>query len=187
MSKPILTIEGLETQFKTYAGMVQAVRNVNLTVNEGEVLAIVGESGSGKSVTMMSVMRLLAKNAVVKGKAIFNGTDLLTISNKEMSKVRGREISMVFQDPMTGLNPVLTIGTQMREGIMLHMGLNKAEANKRAIELLTKVGVPEAERRLTQYPHEFSGGMRQRVMIALGLACNPRLIIADEPTTALDV
>ncbi|HWI53582.1 MAG TPA: ABC transporter ATP-binding protein [Symbiobacteriaceae bacterium] len=187
MSKPILTIEGLETQFKTYAGMVQAVRNVNLTVHEGEVLAIVGESGSGKSVTMMSVMRLLAKNAVVKGKAIFNGTDLLTISNKEMSKIRGREISMVFQDPMTGLNPTLTIGTQMREGIMLHMGLNKSEANKRAIELLDKVGVPEAERRLTQYPHEFSGGMRQRVMIALGLACNPRLIIADEPTTALDV
>ncbi|HWI63189.1 MAG TPA: ABC transporter ATP-binding protein, partial [Symbiobacteriaceae bacterium] len=177
MSKPLLTIEGLETQFKTYAGLVQAVRNVNLTVHEGECLAVVGESGSGKSVTMMSFMRLLAKNAVVSGKVDFNGVDLLKISNKEMSKIRGREISMVFQDPMTGLNPVLTIGTQMREGMQLHLGLSKAEANHRAIELLNKVGVPEPARRLAQYPHEFSGGMRQRVMIALGLACNPRLII----------
>jgi oligopeptide transport system ATP-binding protein len=185
--KPLLTIENLHTSFKTYAGDVQAVRDVNLTVHEGEVLAVVGESGSGKSVTMMSVMRLLAKNAKIQGQAFFNGQDLLTLSEKEMRKIRGREIAMVFQDPMTGLNPTLTIGAQLREGIMLHMGLSKQEANKRSVELLNKVGVPEAERRLTQYPHEFSGGMRQRVMIALGLACNPRLIIADEPTTALDV
>lgn len=185
--KPLLTIESLETSFKTYAGVVQAVRNVNLTVHEGEVLAIVGESGSGKSVTMMSVMRLLAKNAMIKGQAIFQGTNLLGLTEKEIAKVRGRDISMVFQDPMTGLNPTLTIGTQLREGMQLHLGMTKAEANKRAIELLHLVGVPEPERRLAQYPHEFSGGMRQRVMIALGLACNPRLIIADEPTTALDV
>lgn len=185
--KPLLTIEGLQTGFKTYAGEVQAVRDVSLTVNEGEVLAVVGESGSGKSVTMMSVMRLLAKNAVVRGKAIFGGVDLLRISESEMRKIRGRDIGMVFQDPMTGLNPTLTIGLQLREGIMQHLGLSKADANKRAVELLQMVGVPEPERRLNQYPHEFSGGMRQRVMIAIGLACNPRLVIADEPTTALDV
>lgn len=185
--KPLLTIEGLQTSFNTYAGEVQAVRDVNLHVNEGEVLAIVGESGSGKSVTMMSVMRLLAKNAVIRGKAVFDGVDLLSLSEKEMSKVRGRDISMVFQDPMTGLNPTLTIGLQLREGMMQHLGLSRVEADKRAIELLGLVGVPAPETRLRQYPHEFSGGMRQRVMIAMGLACNPKLIIADEPTTALDV
>jgi len=185
--KPLLTIEGLQTSFKTYAGEVQAVRDVNLHVNEGEVLAVVGESGSGKSVTMMSVMRLLAKNAVIRGKAVFDGVDLLSLSEKEMSKVRGRDISMVFQDPMTGLNPTLTIGLQLREGMMQHLGLSRVDADKRAIELLGLVGVPAPETRLKQYPHEFSGGMRQRVMIAMGLACNPKLIIADEPTTALDV
>jgi oligopeptide transport system ATP-binding protein len=185
--KPLLTIEGLETIFKTYAGEVKAVRDVNLTVNEGEVLAVVGESGSGKSVTMMSVLRLLAKNASVKGTALFNGQNLVSLSDKDLRKIRGREIAMIFQDPMTGLNPTLTIGTQMRESMMYHLGLSKPEADKRAIELLRLVGVPEAERRLNQYPHEFSGGMRQRVMIAMSLSCNPRLIIADEPTTALDV
>jgi oligopeptide transport system ATP-binding protein len=185
--KPLLTIENLRTSFKTYAGKVQAVRDVNLTVHEGEVLAVVGESGSGKSVTMMSVMRLLAKNAIIEGKAIFNGEDVLSFSEKEMRKVRGRDIAMVFQDPMTGLNPTLTIGTQMRESMMYHLDMSKHDADKRAIELLHLVGVPEPERRLSQYPHEFSGGMRQRVMIAMSLSCNPRLIIADEPTTALDV
>jgi len=184
---PILTIEGLHTTFKTYAGDVQAVRDVNLTVREGECLAVVGESGSGKSVTMLSVMRLLAKNARIEGKAIFGGVDLLSLSEREMRKIRGRDIAMVFQDPMTGLNPTLTIGMQLREGMMQHLGLSRAEADKRAIELLNLVGVPAPERRLKQYPHEFSGGMRQRVMIAIALACNPRLIIADEPTTALDV
>ncbi len=185
--KPLLTIEGLETRFKTYAGDVQAVRDVNLTVHEGEVLAVVGESGSGKSVTMMSVMRLLAKNAKITGRATFGDRDLLQLSEKEMRKVRGRDIAMIFQDPMTGLNPTLTIGTQMRESMMYHLGMNKHDADKRAVELLQLVGVPEAPRRLSQYPHEFSGGMRQRVMIAMSLSCNPRLIIADEPTTALDV
>jgi oligopeptide transport system ATP-binding protein len=185
--KPLLTIENLRTSFKTYAGKVQAVRDVNLTVHEGEVLAVVGESGSGKSVTMMSVMRLLAKNAIIEGKAIFGDQNVLDLSEKEMRKIRGREIAMVFQDPMTGLNPTLTIGTQMRESMMYHLDMNKHDADKRAIELLRLVGVPEAERRLSQYPHEFSGGMRQRVMIAMSLSCNPRLIIADEPTTALDV
>ncbi len=184
---PILTIEGLRTTFRTYAGDVQAVRDVNLTVREGECLAVVGESGSGKSVTMLSVMRLLASNARIEGKAIFQGVDLLSLSEREMRKIRGKDIAMVFQDPMTGLNPTLTVGLQLREGMMQHLGLSRAEADKRAIELLRLVGVPEAERRLRQYPHEFSGGMRQRVMIAIALACNPRLIIADEPTTALDV
>ncbi|MBP2019045.1 oligopeptide transport system ATP-binding protein [Symbiobacterium terraclitae] len=183
----LLSIEGLQTKFKTYAGEVHAVRDVNLTVREGECLAIVGESGSGKSVTMLSVMRLLAKNARIEGKAIFGGVDLLSLPEREMRKIRGRDIAMVFQDPMTGLNPTLTVGLQLREGMMQHLGLTRAEADKRAIELLNLVGVPAPERRLRQYPHEFSGGMRQRVMIAIALACNPRLIIADEPTTALDV
>ncbi len=184
---PILTIEGLRTTFKTYAGDVQAVRDVNLTVREGECLAVVGESGSGKSVTMLSVMRLLADNARIEGKAIFDGVDLISLPEREMRKIRGKEIAMVFQDPMTGLNPTLTVGLQLREGMMQHLGLSRAEADARAVELLNLVGVPEAERRLKQYPHEFSGGMRQRVMIAIALACNPRLVIADEPTTALDV
>ncbi len=183
----LLSIENLRTTFKTYAGDVQAVRDVSLTVREGECLAVVGESGSGKSVTMLSVMRLLASNARIEGKALFGGVDLLSLPEREMRKIRGREISMVFQDPMTGLNPTLTVGLQLREGMMYHLGLSRAEADKRAVELLNLVGVPEPERRLKQYPHEFSGGMRQRVMIAIALACNPRLIIADEPTTALDV
>jgi len=183
----ILTIEGLRTTFRTYAGEVQAVRDVNIAVREGECLAVVGESGSGKSVTMLSVMRLLASNARIEGRAVFNGVDLLSIPEREMRKIRGKDIAMVFQDPMTGLNPTLTVGLQLREGMMQHLGLSRAEADKRAIELLNLVGVPEPERRLKQYPHEFSGGMRQRVMIAIALACNPRLIIADEPTTALDV
>jgi oligopeptide transport system ATP-binding protein len=185
--KTLLSLEGLETTFRTYAGDVKAVRNVNLAVHEGEVLAVVGESGSGKSVTMLSVMRLLSSNARTTGKAVFNGTDLLALSEREMQQIRGREIGMVFQDPMTGLNPTLTIGTQLREGLQFHLQMSHREANSRAVELLCLVGVPEPERRIQQYPHEFSGGMRQRVMIALAISCNPRLIIADEPTTALDV
>ncbi len=185
--KRLLTIEGLRTTFQTYAGEVQAVRGVDLTVYEGEVLAVVGESGSGKSVTMMSALRLLPRNARITGKAIFDGVDLLGLSDREMRRIRGREIGMVFQDPMTGLNPTLTIGQQLTEGLKLHLQMSPADANERAVELLRMVGVPEPERRLKQYPHEFSGGMRQRVMIAIALACNPRLIIADEPTTALDV
>ncbi|MBY6277146.1 ABC transporter ATP-binding protein [Symbiobacterium thermophilum] len=183
----LLSIENLRTTFKTYAGDVQAVRDVSLTVREGECLAVVGESGSGKSVTMLSVMRLLANNARIEGRAIFQGVDLLSLPEREMRRIRGKDIAMVFQDPMTGLNPTLTVGLQLREGMMYHLGLSRAEADKRAVELLNLVGVPEPERRLKQYPHEFSGGMRQRVMIAIALACNPRLIIADEPTTALDV
>ena len=160
---------------------------MNLTVREGECLAVVGESGSGKSVTMLSVMRLLASNARIEGKATSRASTCLSLSEREMRKIRGKDIAMVFQDPMTGLNPTLTVGLQLREGMMQHLGLSRAEARSRAIELLRLVGMPEAERRLRQYPHEFSGGMRQRVMIAIALACNPRLIIADEPTTALDV
>lgn len=185
--KPLLTIKNLQTNFKTYAGKVQAVRGIDLVVNEGEVLAVVGESGSGKSVTMMSVLRLLAKNAEITGEAIFKGQDLVKLPEREMHKIRGRDISMIFQDPMTALNPTLTVGLQMTEGLIYHLGLNKKEAEERAVELLHMVGVPEPARRLKQYPHEFSGGMRQRVMIAIALACKPSLIIADEPTTALDV
>ncbi|MGE5673834.1 MAG: ABC transporter ATP-binding protein [Mycobacterium leprae] len=185
--KELLRLKDLTTTFKTYAGDVQAVRGVNLTVHEGEVLAVVGESGSGKSVSMLSALRLLPKNAKISGQALFNGTDLVSISDREINKIRGREIGLVFQDPMTGLNPTLTVGTQLTEGLRYHLGMSGPEATKRAIELLHQVGVPEPERRLAQYPHEFSGGMRQRVMIAIAIACNPRLVIADEPTTALDV
>ncbi len=185
--KPLLTLKDLHTSFSTYAGEVKAVRGVNLTVDEGEVLAVVGESGSGKSVTMLSVMRLLARNTRIRGNAIFDGVDLVSLPERDIRKIRGREIGMIFQDPMTGLNPTLSIGTQLTEGMRYHLGLQAREANRRAIELLRMVGVPEAERRLGQYPHQFSGGMRQRVMIAIALSCNPRLVIADEPTTALDV
>ena len=184
----LLKIDNLNTSFFTYAGEVKAVRGVNLEVHEGEIVGIVGESGCGKSVTMMSMLGLIPDNAkVVDGSATFNGTDLTKVPEKEMEKIRGNEISMIFQDPMTSLNPVFTVGNQMTEHVMKHKKINKAEAWNIAIEMLGKVGIPNPEQRMKQYPHEFSGGMRQRVMIAMALASDPRLIIADEPTTALDV
>ena len=185
---PLLDIKNLRTTFSTQVGQVRAVRGLNLTVDYGESVGIVGESGSGKSVSMLSVMGLLPVNAHVNADSImFDGRELTTMDEREKRKMHGSEIGMVFQDPMTSLNPLHTIGMQLMEPIKLHMGLNKAQARARALEMLKLVNNPSPESRLKQYPHEFSGGMRQRVMIAIALACNPKLIIADEPTTALDV
>ncbi len=185
---PLLDIKNLRTTFSTQVGQVRAVRGLNLTVDYGESVGIVGESGSGKSVSMLSVMGLLPVNAHVNADSImFDGRELMTMDEREKRKMHGSEIGMVFQDPMTSLNPLHTIGMQLMEPIKLHMGLNKAQARARALEMLKLVNIPSPESRLKQYPHEFSGGMRQRVMIAIALACNPKLIIADEPTTALDV
>ncbi|HBX47491.1 MAG TPA: peptide ABC transporter ATP-binding protein [Clostridiaceae bacterium] len=184
----LLQVENLQTSFFTYAGEVKAVRGVSFDVNKAEAVGIVGESGCGKSVTMMSILRLLVDTGKVKeGKAIFEGEDLLKMSEKEMLKIRGNEISMIFQDPMTSLNPVFNIGNQLSEPLIRHKGMTKEDALKKSESLLTLVGIPQAKNRLKQYPHEFSGGMRQRVMIAMALACDPKLLIADEPTTALDV
>ena len=185
---PLLDIKNLRTTFSTQVGQVRAVRGLNLTVDYGESVGIVGESGSGKSVSMLSVMGLLPVNAHVNADSImFDGRELTTMDEREKRKMHGSKIGMVFQDPMTSLNPLHTIGMQLMEPIKLHMGLNKAQARERALEMLKLVNIPSPESRLKQYPHEFSGGMRQRVMIAIALACNPKLIIADEPTTALDV
>ena len=185
---PLLDIKNLRTTFSTQVGQVRAVRGLNLTVDYGESVGIVGESGSGKSVSMLSVMGLLPVNAHVNADSIMiDGRELTTMDEREKRKMHGSEIGMVFQDPMTSLNPLHTIGMQLMEPIKLHMGLNKAQARERALEMLKLVNIPSPESRLKQYPHEFSGGMRQRVMIAIALACNPKLIIADEPTTALDV
>jgi oligopeptide/dipeptide ABC transporter ATP-binding protein len=185
----LLEIEGLKTQFFTSAGTVRAVDGVNYNVEAGETVAVVGESGCGKSVTALSIMRLVADppGKIVEGKIRFNGTDLLSLDEEEMRQIRGRHIGMVFQEPMTSLNPVLSVGRQLTETLETHFGMSREDADKRAIELLGLVGIAEPERRLVQYPHHFSGGMRQRVMIAMALACDPKLIIADEPTTALDV
>jgi oligopeptide/dipeptide ABC transporter ATP-binding protein len=185
----LLQVEDLQTQFLTSAGVVRAVDGVSYDVEEGETVALVGESGCGKSVSALSVMRLVAEPAgrIVAGKLLFKGRDLLKLSEEEMRHVRGREIAMIFQEPMTSLNPVLTIGRQLTEGLEIHLGMDPAAARARAAELLGMVGIPDAQRRLAQYPHHFSGGMRQRMMIAMALACNPSLILADEPTTALDV
>ncbi|MBC7259612.1 MAG: ABC transporter ATP-binding protein [Chloroflexi bacterium] len=185
----ILEVKGLKTQFFTQDGIVHAVNGISYTVDEGETLGIVGESGCGKSVSVLSVMRLIPQppGKIVGGQVIFEGRDLLKLSEDEMRQVRGNKISMVFQDPMTSLNPVLTIARQMTEGMELHLGLDHQQARKRAIELLEMVNIPQAKDRIDDYPHQFSGGMRQRVMIAMGLSCNPQLLIADEPTTALDV
>jgi peptide/nickel transport system ATP-binding protein len=184
----LLEVENLRTHFRTPSGIVRAVDGVSFHVNAGEVLAIVGESGCGKSVTAMSILRLIpdppGRSA---GVVRFEGKDLLSRSDAEMRRIRGNDISMIFQEPMTSLNPVLTIGRQIGEALRLHQGLSKSGATQRAIEALTAVGIPEPVRRVGQYPHELSGGMRQRVMIAMALACNPKLLIADEPTTALDV
>jgi oligopeptide transport system ATP-binding protein len=187
-NKHLIDIEDLRVSFFTPGGEVQAVRGVSWFLNEGEALGIVGESGSGKSVSVYAVMRLLQHpGRVVGGSIKFNGTDILSLSEEEMRKIRGNDIAMIFQDPMTSLNPVYTVGNQISEPLMLHRYMKGKEALKRAEELLTMVGIPNAKRRLTQYPFEFSGGMRQRAMISMALACEPKLLIADEPTTALDV
>ncbi|WP_141903427.1 ABC transporter ATP-binding protein [Lysinibacillus sp. Y5S-8] len=189
MSKTILEVKDLKINFKTYAGLVRAVRGVNFDLKEGETLAIVGESGSGKSVTSNALMKLIPQPPGIyeSGQILFNGRDLVPLTDKEMSKIRGNEIAMIFQDPMTSLNPTMKVGRQITEVILQHKKVSKADAKKRAIELLTQVGIPFPEKRYNQYPHEFSGGMRQRVVIAIALAADPKLLIADEPTTALDV
>ncbi len=185
----LLEIEDLRTQFFTTAGTVKAVDGVSYTVEEGETVAIVGESGCGKSVSALSILRLIPDppGEIVGGSIVFRGRNLLELSDEEIRRVRGREIAMVFQEPMTSLNPVLTVGVQLTETLMHHLWMDDGAATSRAIELLDMVGIPDPERRLAQYPHHFSGGMRQRVMIAMALSCEPKLIIADEPTTALDV
>jgi oligopeptide/dipeptide ABC transporter ATP-binding protein len=185
----LLDVRHLSTQFTTRDGVVRAVDDVSWDVREGETVALVGESGCGKSVSALSVMRLVAAPAgrIVGGKVWFKGRDLLRLSEEEMRRVRGREIAMVFQEPMTSLNPVLSVRRQLTEGVEIHLGADAARARARAEELLQMVGIPDAPRRLRQYPHQFSGGMRQRMMIAMALACEPSLVLADEPTTALDV
>lgn len=184
----LLEVQDLQVSFYTYAGEVQAVRDVSFSLGKGETLAIVGESGSGKSVTSKSIMRLLAKTAKIKrGSIRFGGEDLVALSEKKMQSIRGKEIAMIFQDPMTSLNPTMTIGKQIIEVLRKHRNMGKEESAKRAVELLDQVGIPHPEKRLKQYPHQLSGGMRQRVVIAIALAGEPKVIIADEPTTALDV
>ncbi|EKN63387.1 ABC transporter ATP-binding protein [Schinkia azotoformans] len=185
----ILEVKDLHISFDTYAGEVKAVRGVDFHLRKGETLAIVGESGSGKSVTSKSIMRLIPDppGRIVKGEVLFEGKDLVKLREKEMQTIRGSEISMIFQDPMTSLNPTMTVGKQIVEGLVKHQRLGKIEAKQRALELLKLVGIPNPEIRVNQYPHQFSGGMRQRVVIAVALACNPKVLIADEPTTALDV
>ncbi|MDD5367581.1 MAG: ABC transporter ATP-binding protein [Anaerolineaceae bacterium] len=185
----LLEVINLTTEFHTQDGIVHAVNGVSFSVNEGETLGLVGESGCGKSVSVLSVIRLIPQplGKIVQGQILFQGSDLLQANEEEMRSVRGNKIAMVFQDPMTSLNPVLTIGTQMGETLELHLGMTKRHARKRSIELLKMVGIPDAESHLGDYPHQFSGGMRQRVMIAMAVSCSPRLLIADEPTTALDV
>ena len=185
----LLQIDKLETQFFTEAGVVRAVDGVNLSVHKGETLGIVGESGCGKSVTALSVLRLIPDppGKIVGGTIMLNGRNLLKLPENEMRKVRGAQISMIFQEPMTSLNPVFTVGDQIAEGIKLHQGLSKRESWNKAIEMVRLVRIPDAERRVKEYPHQMSGGMRPRIMIAMALSCNPQLLIADEPTTALDV
>lgn len=185
----LLEVKDLHISFGTYAGEVQAVRGVNFEVREGEAIAIVGESGCGKSVTAKSILKLLSTPPAVykSGSILFNGSDVIPMSEKEMQKIRGNEISMIFQDPMTSLNPTSKIGSQIMEAVLQHNKMSRKEAWNVAKEMLELVGIPQPEKRLEQYPHEFSGGMRQRAMIAMALACRPRLLIADEPTTALDV
>lgn len=185
----ILEVKDLELSFHTFAGEVKAIRGVNFDLLKGETLAIVGESGSGKSVTTKSIMRLLPEHSseFKNGQILFDGRDLTKLSDKEMQKIRGKDISMIFQDPMTSLNPTMTIGNQIMEPILKHRKVSKTEARKVAVDLLRLVGMPKPEARMKQYPHQFSGGQRQRIVIAIALACNPQILIADEPTTALDV
>ena len=185
----LLQVKNLAVSFSTYRGKVKAVRDVSFSVDEGKTIGIVGESGCGKSVTSHAIMGLLPRenSKIEHGQITFNDRNITDLSEKEMNRLRGNEIAMIFQDPMTSLNPVLTIGTQIQESLFLHKKLTKQQARQRAIELLNLVGIPSAEMRLDDYPHQFSGGMRQRVMIAMALSCEPNLLIADEPTTALDV
>lgn len=188
MNQPILSVRDLTTSFFTRRGEVQAVRGVSFDVHEGEMLGLVGESGSGKSITCMSVLRLLKAGGTIKaGSATFEGTDILSLDEEALSDLRGNRIGVIFQDPMTSLNPTLTVGEQVMEAVRRHRKASAAEARARAVELFELVRIPSAAKRLDSYPHEFSGGMRQRVMIAMALACDPKLLIADEPTTALDV
>lgn len=184
----LLEVKDLKTSFFTHVGEVKAIRGVSFNLDKGEAIGIVGESGSGKSVTSLSVMRLLQfPGKIVGGEILFKGQDLAKKSEKEMQAIRGNEIAMIFQDPMTSLNPVYTVGNQIMEAIIRHQGLSKSQAKEKAIEMLRLVGIPSPEKRVDNYPHEFSGGMRQRAMIAMALSCEPSLLIADEPTTALDV
>ena len=189
MSKKLIQVKNLKTYFYTEAGIVKAVDDVSFDIYKGEVLGIVGESGSGKSVTSLSINRLIPNppGEIVSGKVLYKNKNLLDLSYDEMRNVRGKDIAMIFQEPMTSLNPVLKIGVQMNEVLIKHENLSEEQATERSIEMLTAVGIPEPEQRINEYPHQFSGGMRQRVMIAMALQCNPSLLIADEPTTALDV
>lgn len=190
MTEPILEVKNLHVSFKTFAGINRAVRGVDFTLNKGETLAIVGESGSGKSVTSNAIMRLIPQPPGIydSGEILFNGVDLLSLSENQMAKIRGKEIAMIFQDPMTSLNPTIKIGKQIMEVMKIHdKSISDSDAKAKALQLLERVGIPEASKRFNQYPHQFSGGMRQRVVISIALAANPQLLIADEPTTALDV
>jgi oligopeptide transport system ATP-binding protein len=188
VSEPLLAVDDLRVQFGTARGPVYAVNGVSFTIEPGESVGLVGESGCGKSVTSLAVLGILARNGrVTSGSARFEGRELMGLSDKELRRIRGREIAMIFQDPMTSLNPVLTIGRQIRESLETHLDLDRKAATARAADLIDQVGIPSAELRLKDYPHQFSGGMRQRAMIAMALACKPKLLIADEPTTALDV